>query len=466
MAVEPPGTAGRTDDTEVWGMRLTILGGGGFRVPLVYGALLRDIHPGRVDSVVLHDVDADRLEVITHVLMQMAAGHPDAPSIEATTDLDRAVEGTDFVFSAIRVGGLAGRTCDERVALDLGVLGQETTGPGGLAYGLRTLPVALDIAERVARLAPQAWFINFTNPAGMITQAMSSLLGNRVMGICDSPLGLGRRAAHALGLPGDEVGFGYSGLNHLGWLQTLTYAGRDVLPELLARPDLLMTTEEGRLFGPDWLQSLGAIPNEYLYYYYFTRDALAGITGSAETRGEYLLRSQAEFYRAVGAAPQQAHELWVDTRRRRDETYMAEARAEGEERDETDVAGGGYEGVALALMAAISRNERATMLLNVRNGHAIPGVAPHAVVEVPCAVDATGARPLAAEALTGHELGLVQQVKAVEELTIRAALEGSESLAVQAFALHPLVDSVTTARTLLSGYRERIPSLNAVFSGR
>ena len=135
-------------------MRLTILGGGGFRVPLVYGALLGDRHERRVDELVLHDVDAGRLGVIERVLRQMAAGRPDAPTVTATTSLDEALEGTDFVFSAIRVGGLEGRTCDERVALDLGVLGQETTGPGGLAYGLRTLPVALDIDSRVARATP------------------------------------------------------------------------------------------------------------------------------------------------------------------------------------------------------------------------------------------------------------------------------------------------------------------------
>ncbi|WP_226345923.1 6-phospho-beta-glucosidase [Agilicoccus flavus] len=444
-------------------MRLTILGGGGFRVPLVYGALLGDRHERRVDELVLHDVDADRLAVIAHVLRQMAAGHPDAPTLTATTSLDEALEGTDFVFSAIRVGGLEGRTCDERVALDLGVLGQETTGPGGLAYGLRTLPVAMDIAERVRRLAPAAWFIDFTNPAGMITQAMQAVLGDRVMGICDSPLGLGRRAAHALGLPADATRFGYSGLNHCGWLQTLVHDGVDRLPELLERPEALMRTEEGRLFGPEWLQAIGAVPNEYLYYYYFTREALAGIRGSAQTRGEYLLASQAEFYRAVGAAPERAHDLWVRTRRERDETYMAEAREQGEERDAADVAGGGYEGVALALMGAIARNERASMLLNVRNGTALPGLPADAVVEVPCVVDASGPQPLSAVPLTGHPLGLVQQVKAVESLTIRAAREGSESLALQAFALHPLVDSVATARLLLAGYRERIPAVDAVF---
>ncbi|HET9381844.1 MAG TPA: 6-phospho-beta-glucosidase, partial [Streptomyces sp.] len=166
-------------------MRLTILGGGGFRVPLVYGALLSDRAEGRVTHVVLHDLDAGRLSAVTRVLAEQAAGVPDAPEVSATTDLDEALRGADFVFSAIRVGGLQGRADDERVALAEGVLGQETVGAGGIAYGLRTVPVAVDIARRVARLAPDAWVINFTNPAGLVTEAMSRHLGDRVIGICD-----------------------------------------------------------------------------------------------------------------------------------------------------------------------------------------------------------------------------------------------------------------------------------------
>ncbi|MEO7059263.1 MAG: 6-phospho-beta-glucosidase, partial [Lapillicoccus sp.] len=251
-------------------MKLAILGGGGFRVPLVYGALLRDQSERRVDTITLHDVDTERLAAIGHVLAQMAGASSSEvppPTVATTTDLDDAVRDADFVFSAIRVGGLSGRTADERVALDLGVLGQETTGPGGLAYGLRTVPVAVTVAERVRALAPNAWVINFTNPAGMITEAMQAVLGPRVIGICDSPIGLGRRAARALGLDPAQTTFGYAGLNHLGWLRTLTHGGVDVLPHLLADPERLLRTEEGRLFGPEWLATVGAIPNEYLYYY-------------------------------------------------------------------------------------------------------------------------------------------------------------------------------------------------------
>ncbi|MFG1682562.1 6-phospho-beta-glucosidase [Nonomuraea sp. NPDC049269] len=444
-------------------MRLTVLGGGGFRVPLVYGALLRDTAKPRVEEVVLYDVSADRLAAIQHVLQQLAAGHDDPPRVLTTTDLDTALRDATFVFSAIRVGGLAGRTADERVALELGLLGQETTGPGGIAYGLRTIPVAVQVAERVAAVAPQAWVINFTNPAGMITEAMRSVLGDRVVGICDSPIGLIRRAAAALGLDPARVSPDYVGLNHLGWLRGLSHQGRDVLPDLLADDVALRQVEEARIFGGDWVRTLGALPNEYLYYYYFTRESVAAVSGP--TRGESLLGQQDRFYAAVRERPEHALAEWGRARSERDASYMADTReiTDAGERDAADLEAGGYEGIALALMAAIARGEPSTMILNVRNGSAVPGLPAEAVVEIPCAVDGSGIRPLATRPLPGRFLGLVQQVKAVEQTAIEAAMSGSSRLAVEAFALHPLVDSVGTARKLLDGYRARIPELATVF---
>ncbi|MEV0383625.1 6-phospho-beta-glucosidase [Nonomuraea sp. NPDC050643] len=445
-------------------MRLAVLGGGGFRVPLVYGALLRDRARPRVEEVVLHDVSQDRLEVIERVLAQLAAGHDDPPAVRTTTDLDTALRDATFVFSAIRVGGLAGRTADERVALDLGLLGQETTGPGGIAFGLRTVPVAVRVAERVAALAPGAWVINFTNPAGMITEAMRGVLGDRVIGICDSPIGLIRRAAAALGLDPARVSPDYVGLNHLGWLRGLTYEGRDVLPRLLADDEALRRVEEARLLGADWVRTLEALPNEYLYYYYFTREAVASISGRTP-RGESLRTQQDGFYAAVRERPGRALAEWDRARKERDASYMAEARdvTDAGERDAADLEAGGYEGIALALMAAIARGETATMILNVRNGAAVPGLPAEAVVEIPCAVDGSGVRALATRPLPSRFLGLAQQVKAVEQTVIEAALSGSSRLAVAAFALHPLVDSVGTAHRLFDGYRAHIPELATVF---
>ncbi|MEV0116717.1 6-phospho-beta-glucosidase [Streptomyces sp. NPDC050844] len=449
-------------------MRLVILGGGGFRVPLVYGALLGDHAEGRVTEVVLHDLDAARLGAVARVLADQALGMPDAPAVTATTDLDEALRGADFVFSAIRVGGLEGRAADERVALAEGVLGQETVGAGGIAYGLRTVPVAVDIARRVRELAPDAWVINFTNPAGLVTEAMSRELGDRVIGICDSPVGLGRRVARILGGDPDSAFIDYVGLNHLGWLRGLRIDGRDELPRLLGDDALLGSFEEGRLFGAEWLRSLGAVPNEYLHYYYFNREAVRAYQEAEQTRGMFLRDQQARFYEELGrwevsasSSSSSAWKAWDATRAEREATYMAENReaAGAGERAEEDLESGGYERVALALMRAIARDERATLILNVRNRTTLSALDGDAVIEVPCSVDANGAHPMAVDPLPLHATGLVCAVKAVEREVLAAASSGSRTTAVKAFALHPLVDSVAVARRLVEGYRGVHPGL-------
>jgi 6-phospho-beta-glucosidase len=451
-------------------VKLAILGGGGFRVPLVYDALLRDSGTPRVDEVALCDPSSQRLSVIGSVLAQLGRSHPDAPQVMVTPELDAALEGAPFVFSAIRVGGLAGRIRDERVALDLGVLGQETTGPGGVAYGLRTIPEAVRIAERVRAVAPRAYVINFTNPAGMITEAMQAVLGERVVGICDTPGNLVDRCARALGLTTADVRADYVGLNHLGWLRGLRERagdGKDRLADLLADSTRLAALDEGALFGPDWLQALGAIPNEYLYYYFFTREAIRSIVHQPSTRGEFLARQQAEFYAEAGREPDQALDLWRRTIAEREALYMAEAKgrpgdaatpAAPPERAQ-DRPPSGYEGVALAVMAALSRDEPSTLILNVRNGSTLAGLDEDAVIEVPARIDAGGVRPLAVSPPDMPQLGLMQQVKAVERLTIEAATTGSRAAAWKAFALHPLVDSVAVARDLVRGYSEAFPEI-------
>lgn len=451
-------------------MKLSILGGGGFRTPYVWQAMLRDEGSPRVDEVCLYDVDAEKLATMAALLAQLADGVPDTPRLTTTTSLDEAIAASDFVFSAIRVGGLEGRRCDEHVALDLGVLGQETTGPGGIAYALRTVPVMLDVAEAIARLAPNAFVMNFTNPAGIITEAMQSVLGDRVVGICDTPSGLGRRVAAALGVDQSRIHMDYVGLNHLGWMRGVYHDGRDILPEFLADDRLLGELEEGRVFGVDWIRELGVIPNEYLYYYYFNRDAVQAMIDAGTTRGDFLARTQTEFWSLSRAASDKA-DLWRRTVERRSASYMAEATG-GTQDDPahhheagSDPADQGYAGVALGVMNAITRNEQATMILNVRNRGTVAGLPDDAVIEVPTLVDANGAHPLSVPAPSLHQLGLMAQVKEVERHAIAAARSGSESEALLAFALHPLVQSVPTAHRLLQGYTEAHPQLAELFGG-
>lgn len=442
-------------------MRLTILGGGGFRVPLVYRALLGDLAEDRITKVTLYDLDPARLETILAVLRDQAAGRPDAPEVEVTTDLDEAVRGTDFVFSAVRVGGLAGRAIDERVALAEGVLGQETVGAGGIAYGLRTIPVAMEIAERIAALAPDAWVINFTNPAGMVTEAMARYLGDRVIGICDSPTGLGRRVAGALGVDPQRAAFDYVGLNHLGWLRAVRVDGRDQLPRLFSDEAALTSFEEGKLFGAELLRALGSVPNEYLHYYYYNREATSAARAADQTRGAFLLTQQQRFYEGARSGPGSALAAWSATLLERETTYMAENReAVGAgERDACDLGSGGYEQMALALMRAIAHDERATLILNVRNRTTVNALDADAVIEVPCQVDANGARPVACDPLPEHAVGLVTTLKAVERSVIRAATTGERAAAVRALTLHPLIDSAAVARRLLDTYQSQLPAL-------
>lgn len=475
-----------------------IAGGGGFRVPLVYRALRSGAFAGLAGELVLYDVDPARLSAMAAVLASMPAdpaaraveanreagretGPP--PSVTTTSSLPDALRGTDMVFAAIRPGGTAGRVADERVAQDLGLLGQETTGAGGISYALRTIPRMLELARQMREHCPDAWLINFTNPAGMVTEALLPVLGPKAIGICDSAGGLVHRAARAIGHPlpdGRLDGVGYYGLNHLGWLYRLESGGRDLLPALLADPAALSTFEEGRLFPQPFLAELGALPNEYLYYYYRGASAAAAMRALPQTRGESIHTQQAELYPQLAAAGSRAYRLWDAARRSREEGYLAEARTHGEQRDEEDLAGGGYERVALAVMRAVAGTGHPAggpagtqLILNTRNTvpatsaappkPAIPGLPADAVVEVPCTVTADGAVPLQQSAPGGKQLELLRRVKQVEQLTVGAATHGDRAAALDAFARHPLVDSPDLASALLTGYERAFPALQELW---
>jgi 6-phospho-beta-glucosidase len=317
-----------------------------------------------------------------------------------------------------------------------------------------------------AERSPQAWFVNFTNPAGLVTEAIRAELGDRAVGICDSPAGLCRRVAAALGRRPEELWFDYFGLNHLGWLRGVYDGERDLLPGLLADDALLESFEEGRLFGGEWLRSLGMIPNEYLFFYYFASDTVGALRSGLQSRAEFLLRQQAAFYRENGRTPEAALEAWRATRREREETYFAEAHAaagiSAPEDAWEDV--GGYEGEALAVVEAIALNQRRVLILDTANRSSLPFLDAAAVVEVPCVVGSAGVVPVAVGEVPGHARALVETIKEVERMTIRAALTQSRELAVKALALHPLVPSVNTARRIFDAYAGRQTELTGVFS--
>ncbi len=458
-------------------MKLTILGGGGFRVPLIHDAVVTnalgaDGRPSiNIHEIALHDASQERLDTIERILLERTAQLPDpssAPRVTTTTDLREALVGADFVFSAIRVGGSAGRALDERVALDLGLLGQETIGPGGLAYALRTIPVMHEVARTIAEVAPDAWTINFTNPAGIVTQAMRQVLGDKVVGICDTPIGLVRRVSRLLGASleddQDRVEYDYVGLNHMGWLRSVRIDGIERLPAVLADDEALEGIEEARLIGKDWVRTVGVLPNEYLYYYWHTDEAIANILAAGQTRGEFLVAEQHRFEESLSCctSPLQA---WREALHERESTYMAEAREE--ERRAEDIAGGGYQEVALRLMNALATGSPERMILDVGNnaggGRVVPELPGELVLEVGCLVDGSGIHPLPVAPLSLGQLGMMAQLRASEAAICEAALTGSQEKAWEGFSIHPLVDSPRLGRKLLEGYRRAHPVIDALF---
>ena len=441
-------------------MKLAVLGGGGFRTPAIYRALADGSTRVHYDAVVLYDPDQARLDRIMAVLAGMDERLGHQVPVTTTTDLDVAVDGADIIYCAVRVGGLAGRLLDETAALAEGVIGQETTGAGGITFALRTVPVVTGIAEVVARRAPDALFINFTNPVGLVTEAIRRVLGDRAVGICDAPQALCRRVAAALERPAEDLWFDYFGINHLGWLRGVYDHGRNLLPGLLADDDRLLSFEEGRLFGADWLRSIGMIPNEYLYYYDFTAEALAGMR-AGRVRAEFLQRQQEAFYAGSGG-PADALGAWEASLAEREGSYMEEAWS-GRDVDlelvSTARETGGYGRLSLDLVDAMSCEGREVLVLNVANRSSLPFLDESAVVEVPCVVSrgaivptAVGSVPMAAQAR-------IEAVRTAERAAINAALSHSRSQAVEALALHPLVDSVSVAARILDRHLAALPSL-------
>ncbi len=362
-------------------MKLAVLGGGGFRTPFVWQALLRDTGTPRVDHVVLQDSDPARLEAMRLVLGQLAAPFPDAPRLETTTVLDEAVEGSDGVFAAVRVGGLEGRCADERVALDLGVLGQETTGPGGIAYGLRTVPFMVHVAERVKALARRRRSSTSpTRPASSPRRCRRSSATRSSASATPRPVSVAAsrspsattRTGRSWTTSGSTTSAGCAGSSSTAVTSCPTCSATSG-----SSPTSRRATSSARPAA-----AARVVPNEYLYYYYRNREAVSAILASGETRGEFLRRTQGDFFDRVRAAGPDAADLWRTTVLDRSASYMAEAKG-GEqgaplhpEPPETDPSQQGYAGVALAVLTAVSRDQRAPMILNVRNGTRSPASRP------------------------------------------------------------------------------------------
>ncbi|MER6557580.1 6-phospho-beta-glucosidase [Streptomyces sp. NPDC001027] len=406
-------------------MKLTVVGGGSTYTPeLIDGfARLRDTLP--VEELVLVDPSAERLELVGALARRILArqGHPG--TIVTTNDLDRAVEGADAVLLQLRVGGQAAREQDETWPLECGCVGQETTGAGGLAKALRTVPVVLDIAERVRRTNPDAWIIDFTNPVGIVTRALLQA-GHKAVGLCNVAIGLQRKFAALLDVAPADVHLDHVGLNHLTWETGVRLhgpEGEDVLPRLLAGHGDAIAADL-RLPRP-LLDRLGLVPSYYLRYFY----------------------AHDEVVRELRTKPSRASEV-AEMERRLLSLYADPAL---DEKPELLAKRGGayYSEAAVDLAAALLTGTGSPyQVVNTRNDGTLPFLPDDAVIEVQAAVSPKGPTPLPVTPLDPLCAGLTAQVTAYEDLALRAALHGGRDRVFKALLAHPLIGQFAYAEQL------------------
>lgn len=440
-------------------MRITLVGGGGSRTPVLYRGLTeRAAVLGEVE-LVLHDVSGAALERVGKILTGMHSAD-DGVWVSTTTMLDEALEGADFVLTAVRAGGFEARRLDEEIALRHGVVGQETVGPGGFALALRNVPALTVVADAVKRCCPDAWVVNLTNPAGIVTQALVGSLGARVVGVCDSPMALGRGVTAALGLGAAEsqaVQLEYAGLNHLGWLSAVWHRGRDLLPDLLAS-DHLGQVEEVRVAGLEEVRQLGAIPNEYVYFYEQTAQAITNLAGQNGARGAFLLAEQRRLAEKLDATtePSDALAVYEASLGRRHDSYMAlEAGLQRAPSTDVFASTGGYHEMALSVVEAVACDLPTVLIVNTPNRGALSFLDADDVVEVPAVVGPAGVFPLASQ-VPVEKHALVRQVRDFERETLAAIAAGSRQRALSALSRHPLVPSGETAASILDAYARTI----------
>ncbi|HLK45362.1 MAG TPA: 6-phospho-beta-glucosidase [Acidimicrobiales bacterium] len=400
-------------------MKVAVIGGGSTYTPeLVSGLTRLD-----VDEFVLHDIDLERREVVGAMAARMLDAQRFGGALEVTDDLDRAVEGADFVLVQIRVGGQATRLRDETAPLACGCIGQETTGAGGFAKAMRTVPVVLGIAERVRELAaPGAWIVDFTNPVGIVTRSLLDA-GHRAVGLCNVAIGFQRMFAETLGIEPSRVLVDQVGLNHLTWVRAVRVDGDDVLPELLAShgDELAAMLELPRRL----LDELGAIPSYYLRYFY-AHDAVLHEQLEGVPRAQVVLEIE-----------QRLLELY------RDPTVV--------ERPELLMQRGGayYSEAALGLVQSLATGDDVVHEVDVYNDGTLPGLADDDVVEVPARIGSGRPEPLPQAPLAPELLGLVQHVAAYERLTARAAVTRDPVDARKALLAHPLIGQIELVDRLL-----------------
>lgn len=414
------------------GIKIAVIGGGSSYTPELVEGLIQGYQEMPVSGLWLVDIEEGKhkLEIVGNLAKRMVKKSGLPIQVHLTLDRRAAIQGADFVTTQMRVGLLAARKLDEHIPLRHGVIGQETTGPGGMFKALRTIPVILEICRDIEELAPDAWMLNFTNPAGMVTEAVMRYTRVKTVGLCNSPINFKKFLAEAYRVPEDKVLPEFVGINHLHWVTSALVDGKEKMPELLRGGDGYTAKNVPTLgWDPEFLQSLESIPTYYLKYFYMTREMLEEEQASLAkdgTRADVVSRVEKELF-----------ELYADE-------SLEEKPKQLEQRG-----GAFYSEAAVHLMQSLYLGRNDIQTLNVRNGGIYSFLPDDAIIEINCVVSSAGPIPLAPIHVPRHIQGLLHAVKTYESLAIDAAVSGDRGLALQALVHHPLVPTVSVAKALL-----------------
>lgn len=445
-------------------MRICVIGGAGVRTVIFINGLLKRCEKLHIDEVVLFDTDAEKLSIITKLCCHVVRRENACLKVRSVQDAKEAMQGADYIVTTLRVGGDHSRVVDERIALKNGVIGQETTGIGGFFMAKRTIPILLDYCKLAGEVAPDAWIFNFTNPSGMVTQALHNAGYHRVIGICDAPSSLKYRMAKKLNVSEEDMDVDFFGLNHLSWVESIRLKGEEIMPQLIADDDFLESIQELAIFDKDVIRETGLLPNEYLYYYYHRERAYANIQKAEHTRGETIelvnIRMMDELkHMDIDADPEMALQTFLYYMQLRENSYMS-IESGGKDRPMLERGhlpvpeGIGYAGVMLDCIEGMQSTKGRTLVLSVLNGDSLPFLQPDDVVEITCNVSEQGIKPYHPENIPEMCEAYIRLIKRYERLSVESILEKDDYKAVQALLLHPLVNSYSLAKKLLADEKE------------
>ena len=406
--------------------KITVVGGGSSYTPELIDGFIQNEPNLKVGEIALYDIDEERLSIVGGMAQRQVQYAELDTKVTLNYDRPRAIEGAKFVLSSMRVGHMAARILDEKIPLKYGVIGQETTGPGGTLKAWRTIPVSLDIAKDMEKYAPDAWYINFTNPSGIMTEALLKHTNLNVVGLCNNPINTIAGMAEAFHVEPKDVFLEWMGMNHVNWVRKVYIKGQDVTQILFDQLEEMMKIKEMPKFDPELIRTLGVLPTYYLQYYYFHPDRVREEKEAGKTRGEVVLEVEKDLLKKYA-----------------DPNVLVKP-------PELMLRGGArYSEAAVNLILSLMLDRRDVQIVVARNGSSIADFPEDVSVEVPCVVGAHGVTPLSMGHFPESIRALAIQAKAWESAVVKAAVSGSRRDAVLAMLQNPLVPDYPTAVKLV-----------------